>query len=626
MFVLNDDNSIYATRGDTVFFAVTAYDGDNPHVFKAGDIVRIKVFGKKDAENVVLQKDFAVTDDATSVDIVLDGADTKIGDVINKPKDYWYEIELNPDTFPQTIVGYGEDGAVLFKLFPEGADIEIPETDPEDIPVVDAELDMTSHRPIENQAVARAFEGLKEGYENVFDAVANIRVTPEMYGAIGDGIADDTEAIQQAVDSGHSVYLQNKTYRIGSSVYVRNSNVVFDAENATIKYDGTDYAFVFTNVHYKTVRLGRVDAPNGGCIKFLSMDGSNCVSYIDLYFSRFAANEGYSCIKAVASAENSYINEIRIYNGRLDKGKYGIEVENNTNHPSACRINNWKIYNVGLEGVETGVHLNAISNRIERFLFVGLRYAVNEGTECFLKTTGKCYFLTWVGSDKILYDTDGYFHLSNETARTYFFGNAFNKDGYVGHLVAYEYGEWFLNGQDSLLTFKQYTASSNWDNIRKHGVYAFSTWTGEGGVNVFPEGAKGFLVVYENEGDFTQYCVSPTAIGSRNYSGSTSTWGEWQLFKQSTMEELAEKANVVKVVSTKEKQTVTFNVDAHSSIVYSTFEQSGVISVKGDLSESPKISTIHGDPPTIAYNSTAKTLTLTFPWYRTLSGLQLPEK
>lgn len=124
MFVVNDDKSIFATRGDVVFFSVSADDNGTPFVFKSGDVVRIKVFGKNDVETVVLQKDFGVSDDATSVEIFLSGKDTKIGETISKPKDYWYEIEVNPDNYPQTIIGYDEDGAKLFRLFPEGGDVE----------------------------------------------------------------------------------------------------------------------------------------------------------------------------------------------------------------------------------------------------------------------------------------------------------------------------------------------------------------------------------------------------------------------------------------------------------------------------------------------------------------------
>lgn len=123
MFTLNDDLSIYATRGDIIFFSVGAEKDGVAHEFQPGDIIRFKVYGKKDAENVVLQKDFPVTEPTSVVELFLGEEDTKIGDVISKPTDYWYEVELNPYNNPQTIIGYDEDGAKVFKLFPEGDDI-----------------------------------------------------------------------------------------------------------------------------------------------------------------------------------------------------------------------------------------------------------------------------------------------------------------------------------------------------------------------------------------------------------------------------------------------------------------------------------------------------------------------
>lgn len=123
MFKVNNDMSIYVTRGDILAFKVTAdYYGEN-YVFKAGDIVRMKVFEKKGCDCVMLQKDFIVESDTEEVTIQLTGSDTKFGELIHKPKDYWYEVELNPLTNPQTIIGYDEDGAKVFRLFPEGADM-----------------------------------------------------------------------------------------------------------------------------------------------------------------------------------------------------------------------------------------------------------------------------------------------------------------------------------------------------------------------------------------------------------------------------------------------------------------------------------------------------------------------
>lgn len=161
MFIINEDKSIYATRGDIVFFSVSATDEDGVHEFQAGDVVTLKIFGKKDAENIVLKKDFPVLTASQTVDIYLDRGDMKIGKVSSKPIDYWYEIVLNDDTEPQTFIGYDEDGAKLFRLLPEGADVPPYEPEPEDIPVVDEELDLTSPRPVQNQAIARAITVLE---------------------------------------------------------------------------------------------------------------------------------------------------------------------------------------------------------------------------------------------------------------------------------------------------------------------------------------------------------------------------------------------------------------------------------------------------------------------------------
>ena len=124
MFVINEDLSIYVTRGDAATFSVGATVNGTAYAFKTDDVVRFKVFAKKDCTEVVLQKDVEATEGANAVEITLDKEDTKLGEVISKPVDYWYEVELNPDTHPQTIIGYDENGAKVFKLFPEGGGID----------------------------------------------------------------------------------------------------------------------------------------------------------------------------------------------------------------------------------------------------------------------------------------------------------------------------------------------------------------------------------------------------------------------------------------------------------------------------------------------------------------------
>ncbi len=120
MFFIDDELTIHITRGDAAVLSISASVGETAYEFKAGDMVRLKVFAKKNCADVVLNKDVKITEPISAVEIVLDKEDTKIGEVISKPVDYWYEVELNSETHPQTIVGYDDNGAKVFKLYPEG--------------------------------------------------------------------------------------------------------------------------------------------------------------------------------------------------------------------------------------------------------------------------------------------------------------------------------------------------------------------------------------------------------------------------------------------------------------------------------------------------------------------------
>jgi hypothetical protein len=175
MFNVSEDLTLHVTRGDNVTFHVTATKDNEAHSFKAGDVVRIKVTEKKDCNKVILQKDFSVETESETATISLTEKDTRIGDTISKPVDYWYEIELNPFDNPQTIIAYDEDGPKVFRLYPEGRDLEDIEIEEDDIPFVDKQLDMTSTRPVENQAIARKFAILEGEIAEVLDDV-NVNV------------------------------------------------------------------------------------------------------------------------------------------------------------------------------------------------------------------------------------------------------------------------------------------------------------------------------------------------------------------------------------------------------------------------------------------------------------------
>lgn len=124
---------IHLTRGNIACLEFTAKQKDispdtgeeivTPYIYQTGDIVRFKVMKKGNVKEVLLTKDIRIVEPTEIATFNLTGDETKIGDYINKPTTYWYEVELNPDTDPQTIIGYDKaTGAKLFVLYPEGGE------------------------------------------------------------------------------------------------------------------------------------------------------------------------------------------------------------------------------------------------------------------------------------------------------------------------------------------------------------------------------------------------------------------------------------------------------------------------------------------------------------------------
>lgn len=120
MFKIDSRKNIYITRGDIATINVTAtFNDGTEYKFKKDDIVRLNVFEKDNSHSVVIKKDVVVEEEKTMVNIPLVSEDTRFGELISNPVDYWYEIIINPDTAPQTIVGY-LDNPTIFRLLPEG--------------------------------------------------------------------------------------------------------------------------------------------------------------------------------------------------------------------------------------------------------------------------------------------------------------------------------------------------------------------------------------------------------------------------------------------------------------------------------------------------------------------------
>ena len=124
MFKING-HTILLTRGDecTITLKVRPVDtGSNEeYAFKPGDLIAFGVYSKKGLDSPpLLLKEIAIEENTNIVNISLESSETKLGLMLNKPIEYWYEIQLN---YKQTILGYDESGPKVLMLYPEGDDV-----------------------------------------------------------------------------------------------------------------------------------------------------------------------------------------------------------------------------------------------------------------------------------------------------------------------------------------------------------------------------------------------------------------------------------------------------------------------------------------------------------------------
>lgn len=84
--------------------------------FKANDIIKFSIVTKGDYDDVIFQKEFKVPEECTEFFLQFTSEEMRIGDMISKKVEYYYEIELNDDT---TLLGSYTDGDKRFVLYPE---------------------------------------------------------------------------------------------------------------------------------------------------------------------------------------------------------------------------------------------------------------------------------------------------------------------------------------------------------------------------------------------------------------------------------------------------------------------------------------------------------------------------
>lgn len=83
----------------------------------------------------------------------------------------------------------------------------------------------------------------KDLYDNLQDGIEERGVTPEMFGAVGDGVHDDSEAIQKAINNPnvHKLIINN-TYKIKNPININRNNLSIIGTGSFL-FDKSDFNF-----------------------------------------------------------------------------------------------------------------------------------------------------------------------------------------------------------------------------------------------------------------------------------------------------------------------------------------------------------------------------------------------
>lgn len=116
--IIDENETIHINRGDRLIFEHSIVNDGVEYVFQENDFITFAIYNVKklDEEPLVFKK-IIPNVGSTSVEINIPGSDMKIGEPLNKEKDYWYVIRLNDEV---TTKGYDQNDAKILTLYPEG--------------------------------------------------------------------------------------------------------------------------------------------------------------------------------------------------------------------------------------------------------------------------------------------------------------------------------------------------------------------------------------------------------------------------------------------------------------------------------------------------------------------------
>lgn len=216
--------------------------------------------------------------------------------------------------------------------------------------------------------------------------IKNEYVTLEMFGAVGDGINDDSNALKLAISSNKPILLLNKTYLISKGISAQQLNIKGQGFNSILKYTGTGYLFTLTE---NSTRYGTLFSD-------LKIDCSDTGSGININTKKSWGSKIINCaiINSVVGIRSicieTLIDGCSLYNYNIIYNSTGIIL-----NATDSRINNTDIINF-----QTGVSSNGGSNLINAHIWVSLLFQESTGID-LTTSSGGTFFSDFLVLDSV---------------------------------------------------------------------------------------------------------------------------------------------------------------------------------------------------------------------------------
>lgn len=135
---------------------------------------------------------------------------------------------------------------------------------------------LVSNFDARNAFVDECLTTMNNNTANVVDAIKGVYVTPQDFGAKGDGINDDTDAINAAITSGiKTIVIPNGNYRVSKPISIFNEGITIVGTGGRIIVDDNTYTLfavrashvTFDGVHFEGEAVPEAYTTMGACIR-----------------------------------------------------------------------------------------------------------------------------------------------------------------------------------------------------------------------------------------------------------------------------------------------------------------------------------------------------------------------